>query len=280
MNTPKANENVDRTLRVVSLVVLLLGTGAAFAGLLWSPADLPATPGLHGQGLYWRDTAFVAGGSQGSDLLSLILILPLGVWAIAASRDSLQRLGLVVVHTWWLYLSASLAFGAIAFNELFPLYVVLMPASAVALLLALNGLGVSKVPRGMPVFLVGCGILTGLSWAILLWLEMTSGAFPPATYYTVRTTYTIDLGIIAPACIAAGLALANGWRWGTGLALPLVAFAALLLPMMVLQTVMQIRVGVAFGPEAAVPFIGFTLVSVGATWFLIQTARYLRRIRP
>ena len=131
----------------------------------------------------------------------------------------------------------------------------------------------------MPTFLIGCGILTGLAWAVLLLFERAAGAFPPDTYYTVRTTYAIDLGIVAPGCIAAGLALMRGWRWGLAFALPLLAFAALLLPMMGLQTLMQVRAGVAFGPEAAAPFVGFTLVSAGAIWFLTQAARDLRLVR-
>ncbi len=102
---------------------------------------------------------------------------------------------------------------------------------------------------------------------------MATGAYPPDAYYTVRTTYAIDLGIIAPGCLAAGVTLLKGWRWGLALAVPLLAIAALLLPMMALQTVMKLRAGVAFGPEAAAPFVWFLLVSAGATCFLWRLAR-------
>jgi hypothetical protein len=38
--------------------------------------------------------------------------------------------------------------------------------------------------------------------------------------------------------------------------------------MMALQTIMQLRAGVGFGPESAAPFFGFILVSGGAVCFL------------
>jgi hypothetical protein len=52
------------------------------------------------------------------------------------------------------------------------------------------------------------------------------------------------------------------------LAVPLLGIAALLLPMRVSQTVMQLRAGVTFGPEVTAPLVGFSLISVGATCFL------------
>lgn len=166
--------------------------------------------------------------------------------------------------------------GAAAFNEAFPLYVAMIPTSTAGLALALWGLGKIATPRFLPAFLIGCGVVTGLAWSFLLWLEMTSGAFPPETCCTARTTYAIDLGVIAPGCIAAGLTLWRGARWGPWLALPLLSIAVLLLPMMVLQTVMQLRARVALGPEAAAPFIGFTLVSGGTAWFLRALLREAR----
>lgn len=264
-----------KSLRLLSGITLVLGFVTAMAGLFWTPGPPIEAPDLFGQGLYRRDTIFVAGGALGSDLLGLCLILPASLWAIFGRLTAARRLILVGVHTWWLYLSASLAFGAIAFNEAYPLYVALMPLSAWALILSLQGLTLERTPRGLPAFLVGAGVITGLAWSVLLWIEMTSAAFPPETYYTVRTTYAADLGLIAPGCVAAGIGMTRGQAWGTWLGLPLLWLAALLLPMMVLQTIMQLRAGVAFGPEAGAPFVGFGLVSGGAIWFLMHLRRHL-----
>jgi hypothetical protein len=57
---------------------MLLAGFAAMAGLFWTPSnDVVLKSELYGLGLYRRDTPFVAGGSQGSDLFSLFVVLPL-----------------------------------------------------------------------------------------------------------------------------------------------------------------------------------------------------------
>lgn len=254
---------------IITVLAVVLGAVAAAAGLFWTPpAGMAPAPEFYGHGLYRRDTPFTAGGAQGSDLLTLLLVVPAALWALAGRGGSRRMLVLAVAHSWFLYLGASLSFGAIAFNELFPLYVALVPLSTIGFALALRGFGAPPTPRWLPAFLLACGIVTGAAWSLLLWLEMTTGAYPPATYYTARTTYALDLGVIAPGCIAAAVALWRGWSWGMALAVPLLSIAALLLPMMAFQTVMQLRAGVAFGLEAAAPFLGFSVVSAGAAFFL------------
>jgi hypothetical protein len=240
---------------------------------MWTPPGEVAAPGLHGRGLYRRDTPFVAGGAQGADLLTLLAIVPAALWALAGRLDRRRLLVLVVALSWLLYVAVSLAFGAVAFNEAFPLYVLLLPISAAGLALALRALGDVPVPRGLAAFLAACGLATAGAWSLLLWQEMAAGAFPPTGYYTARTTYALDLGIIAPGCLAAALALWRRWPGRRALALPLLALAATLLPMMALQTAMQLRAGVTFGPEATVPLAGFGFLSAGAVWFFWRMAR-------
>ena len=264
----------DHWLRLVSFLALALAILAAIAGLLWTPpGDMGDHPELFGRGLYRRDTPFTAVGAQGADLVTLLLILPTTLWALAGALTHPRRLVLAVALSWTLYLGMSLSFGAVAFNEAFPLYVLMMPMSALGLALALNPLAPTRTPRWLPGFLLACGLVAGAAWSLLLWLEMTTDAYPPQSYYTVRTTYALDLGLIAPGCIAASDGLRRGRSWGMVLAIPLLAIAAFLLPMMLAQTVMQVRAGATFGPEAAAPLAGFSLVSAGAAWFLWRLAR-------
>jgi hypothetical protein len=251
--------------RIMCLLTLALGGLAAVAGLFWTPpGEFPVSSDLYGQGLYRRDTPFVAGGAQGSDVLTLIVVVPVTLWALVGHPDVKRLVVLAAAQSWFLYLNLSLAFGSVAFNEVFPVYTLLIPVATVGLALCLHRLENLACPSWLPGFLAACGVVTGAAWTLLLWAEMTSGSFPPDSYYTVRTTYALDLGVIAPGCLASALALRKDWPWGIALALPLLAIAGLLLPMMVAQTLMQLRAGVAFGPEAAAPLIGFSLVSGGA----------------
>ena len=144
--------------------------------------------------------------------------------------------------------------------------------AALGVTLSLGTLELRSPPPYLPAFLMACGVVTGAVWSLLLWLEMSSGAYPPATHNTARTTYALDIGVIAPGCIAAAVGLWRGRVWGYWLGVPLLVIAALLLPMMATQTIMQLRAGVSFGPEAAAPFLGFGLLSGGAIWFLARLA--------
>lgn len=265
--------SIAARLRIAAIAAISLGCVAAAAGLFWTPpGGMAVTPELYGEGLYRRDTPFTAGGVQGADLVTLILILPAGLWAVAHPLTRPRLLVLAVALSWLLYLGVSLSFGAVAFNEAFPLYVLMIPLSALGLVLALDRIGQPATPRWLAVFLLACGLITGAAWSLLLWFEMAAGLYPPQSYYTVRTTYALDLGLIAPGCIAAATGLRRRRPWGMALAVPLLAIAALLLPMMLAQTVMQVRAGVSFGAEAAAPLLGFSLLSAGAAYFLLRLA--------
>ncbi len=259
----------------MTLLGLALSVSAAAMGLFWSPAhDLQLPPELYGSGLYRRDTPFIAGGSRGSDLFSLFAVAPVAAWAALSSLSRRWQFVLLsAAHAWWLYLGISLAFGAVAFNEMLPAYIAMLPVSILGVALALNGMERADAPDFLAPFLVVCGAMTAAAWVFLLWVEISADQFPPTTYYTVRTTYALDLGLIAPGCVAAGIAAGSRWAWWPILAIPLLGVCAALLPMMALQTAMQLQAGVTFGPEAAAPLVGFGVISPVAAWFLWMIAR-------
>ena len=86
-------------LRTVSAIVAALGAAVALAGLSWTPPGaLPDHAALYGQGLYRRDTPFNAGGAQGSDILTLMLVLPAMLWAMVGRLCPLRRIVLAGAH--------------------------------------------------------------------------------------------------------------------------------------------------------------------------------------
>lgn len=100
-------------LRIITVLAVILGAVAAAAGLFWTPpGGMASASELYGRGIYRRDTPFAAGGAQGSDLLTLLLVVPAALWVLAGRGGSRRMLVLAVAHPWFLYLGASLSFGA------------------------------------------------------------------------------------------------------------------------------------------------------------------------
>ena len=146
-------------LLAVALLAILLASLAAAAGLFWSPPDeMPPASELYGRGLHRRDTAFNAGAAHGSEIVTVILVLPAALRALAGPLDRVRLTDLAVLLALALCLGASLSSGAIAFNEAFPLHVLLTPLSVLSLGLVLRTYDVLTAPRWQSALLVACGL--------------------------------------------------------------------------------------------------------------------------
>jgi hypothetical protein len=283
-------ERWGRRARLATLPPLALGAIAAASGLFWPGGGGPdavtsvwgEVVSLHGRGLYRHDTAFFAGGAQGSDAVTLLLALPLGL-ALALRRTTAA--GLLVsagVMAWLVYVYASLALGAVVYNPLFLVYVATYASAGIALLITVTaaaGLRRGTVPRapGLALFLTASGVMTLGVWLGPLAASLLAGSTPALLdHYTGRVTDALDLGIITPACFAAAILVARRRPLGVLLAAPLLVLEAMLLPMIVAQLIRQLSLGVAFAPaEIAGPIGGFLALSALALIFLV---RLLRRI--
>lgn len=289
-DTPDHAGRPGRGARLAALPPLSLATAAAVAGLAWpgdgGPEAVPSVWGevvpLYGRGLYRHHTVFFAGGAQGSDAVTLLLALPLGL-TLAARRATVPRLLVLAgVMTWIAYVYGSLALGAVVYNPVFLLYVATYASAGVALFVAAAEAGRLRrgpVPRapGLALFLAASGVVTLGVWLGPLAGSLFAGSTPALLdHYTGRVTDALDLGIVTPACFAAAILVARRRPLGLLLAAPLLFLEAMLLPMIVAQSARQVSLGVAFAPsEIAGPIGGFVVMSALALLFLI---RLLRRV--
>lgn len=275
---------------LISLATLSGGLAlvAALAGLLWpgegSPVPFTTIRGqsvlLYGQGLYRHDTLFSAGAFKGSDLLVVGGVLPLLlVGTLAYRRGSLRGAFLLTgALSYLLYNSASMAFSA-AFNQLFLVYVALFSASLFAVILALRTLERttvrehfgSRLPRRTAagiLFLTGPG--TALLWLSVFLGSLLSGEAPAELgSYTTLFTHGLDIAVIAPAAVLAGVLLLRHEPLGAVLGIPILVLCTLIGPMVILQTIMQLQVGVAFSTSQFIVMIGgfvtMSLLAAGVT---------------
>jgi hypothetical protein len=235
----------------LSVLIAVLALVVAGAGLLW-PGDEGSTTfttqrgqvvELYGRGLYRHDTLFTGALNRGTDAITLVLGIPLLVVALHRYRRGSLRGGLLLLGAlaWFVYVGASYALGAVAYNDLFLVYVALFSASLFALVLAFRSLDLrsfaarvsNQMPRrGLSVFLLASGVLTLGVWLITPLSALIGRETPERLdIYTTLFTHAFDMAVIVPALLIAGMLVRRGDPLGYVLAFPLFVLEMLLAPM-------------------------------------------------
>ena len=202
---------------LLSVVVLLLMVVQSALGLAVS-------------GLYPEEVWAVA-ALRANDLVTLVVVAPARALALAASRrrptsaSVLVWLGLLFYGT---YNYAYYAFGT-AFSDAFLLHVAAFTASTAALVLLGSVLDAPEVARGVvagtrarvvAVFtmLVGVALLGAwgeISVRFALTGDLPANVMPPSAVHLV---YGLDMGVLAPMFVLAGVLLWRRAPWGAVLA--------------------------------------------------------------
>lgn len=294
---PQPSPDRRRSLLRISWALGLFAFAAAATGLLWRGSGegfsvstfRGQTAEIYGRGLYANDTLFVAGNNMASDLVTLLVALPLLALAMRLYlRGSLRgQLLLLGTFGYFVYYGASYALGAVAFNELFLVYVAMFSASVFGLVVSFGSFdpvrmrrAAAGLPRRLPGwFMVASGVVT-----LGIWLTEPIGALlsgdPPKHLDTHTTLFTnaLDMGIIVPAAILAGVLILRRKPFGFVLAFSLLVLEALLMPLITIATIVQIDLGLDFTPgEVVGPIAGFSAFAVTAVYLIVLL---LRRIPP
>ncbi|GAA1750958.1 hypothetical protein GCM10009767_07410 [Kocuria aegyptia] len=277
------------------LIAVLAGIAAA-VGLLQQggPGPFPVetvrgqVAEISGYGLYRYDTVFTAAGSQATDLVTLVAGLPLLLAATLGWWRGSTRAGLVLLGTlgYFLYVYAGYALGAIAYNELFLLYVVAFSAALYAFVLVFaaffrqdpDRLFPPGTPRrGPAVLMFASTVVLVVVWGIPLVNAAVTGAAPEGLGpYSTEFTEALDLAVITPATVWAGVLILRRDRRGYLIAVSLLVLEILLAPLIIAQTVLQLRAGVTFTlGEIIGPIFGFVVLAVAAIAVLVAILRHV-----
>lgn len=280
----------------LSTLVLVLALVAAGAGLLWrddgSSYTVTSLRGeeveIYGRDLYRYDTLFSGAGNKGTDAVSLFFGVPLLAVGILLYRRGSLRGGLLLAGalTWFLYVYASYALGAVAYNSMFLVYVALLGTSLYALILTFRSIDPAllsarlseRAPRrGVATFLFTSGLVTFAVWIISPVTALIDGG-PPDGLDTNTTLFTtaLDAAVIVPAVGIAGRLILRRDPFGYLFAAALLLLEALLAPMIAAQMVSQLSAGVDFTTAEIIgPIAGFTTIALLAIWMLIRLLRAL-----
>jgi hypothetical protein len=287
-------------------LIVVLALFAAGVGLFYpdvgSPFTFTAVRGeivqIWGQGWYRYDTPIGALSFKAGDLITLFLAIPALIVSFVLYRQGSLRGGLFLsgALAYFLYTYISLGFGA-TYNNLFIVYVLIFSASLFGLILALTSFDIQTLPahfadtlphRGIGIFLIVSGIILSVIWLVLSIIPalLQNKAAPEAYFYTTFMTGIVDIGIVAPALLLAGVLMHGRAPLGYLLASTMLVFTCILGPSLaaggtiqVLEEVITIGQAMAF----TVPFIILALIAIGLTMRLFrsfsETAPKIRSIK-
>jgi len=283
---------ISKAVIVLCMLAALFGAVEAGTGLFWMGGGQPFTfTALHGesvqingQGIYAFDTAFKVPILRGTDAVSLFLALPLLVIALWLYRRGSLRGGvlLVGVLSFYVYNAASLALG-VAYNNLFLVYVAYFSTSLFAFILVINSIDgqvlANRVGPGFPhtgaavlMFVAGLALL--VAWLGDILAALATGGVPDIGSYTTEVTYVIDLGIIAPLTVLAGIQVLRRRAMGYRLALVIMILLAIVGVMVSSQTAFQLAAGIDLPlPVLIGKTVSFVLLAVFAVGILARTFR-------
>ena len=283
------------TLRWLVLLITILAAFTASVGLFSTHGEGPFefttlhgdTVQIYGRGLYRYDTPLIAVGYRVSDAFTLIVGIPLllvSFWLY--QRGSMRgKILLTGALLFFLYNFGSLGIGA-AYNNLFLVYIILtmltfLGASGLLLSFDLQTFPTffsDRVPcRGISLFLIISGVALFCIWLFLSILPalLASGVPPEVASYTTIITFVLDMAVIAPVLVSAGVLLRGAEAWGYVLASVLLIFIdALGLSLLVMGIAQQLAGLMNLGQ-----FIGFVVSFAILTLFSLRfTITLLRNI--
>ena len=260
-------------LNSLAVVTAAVGAVVAIVGLFSgapAPVEVESVRGLavqlYGSGVYRYDTLFTGAGNRGTDLVTLAVGVPLMIGCLIAVRKGSARGRLLMpgAFAWFLYVYSTMSVGA-AYNQLFLAYVALFAISIFGGALALRAVDTATLiaqahalPKRWPGWLlVVSGIATPFIWVSPVVAGLVAGAVPDRldTYSTFVTT-ALDVAIITPAALIAGVLVLKGRGLGFVMAVPLLVIEGALAPVIAAQTVFQRGAGIDFAPAELVGPIG------------------------
>ena len=254
--------------QILSEVVLLLMVVQAVLGLAVS-------------GLYPEQTWAVA-AFRGNDLVTLLVAAPVLAVAMLASRRRDSSASVLVwlgmLH-YGVYNYAYYSFGA-AFSGVFLLHVAALVASIGGLLMLGTSIDAGRAARGVAggtrgrvvaVFTTFVGVALVAAWGGLSLRFAVTGTLPANVMppSAVHLVYAIDLSLLAPVFVVAGVLLWRREPWGAVLAVAINASGAVYLGVLWAVGGFQANAGIPGTTWLSPVAIGSVLACLSATLALL-----------
>ncbi len=280
--------------RTLSILLPLIGVLALFASATGLFYETPGQPFpytnhrgeavlIHGHGLYFYDTVRTAAQMQGNDLITLVVGLPLlAISAWLAFRGSLRgKLLLTGTLGFFLYTYMSMSMLT-AYNALFLVYVALFALSLYAFILGMMSFNLASLkqsfsnglPRGwIAGILFFIGFFLAFAWVGRVVPELFFGQTQVLENTTTRVIQAMDLALIAPAAVLAGVLLLRRSAWGYLLSSVFVMKAITMGLGVSAMGINQSLAGVPDSIAIVIPFLVITLVNLVLAVLLLKNVQ-------
>ncbi len=276
----------------LALIIIPLGILAAGAGVFWQGTGEPypfntlrgETVMIRGHGLYRYDTVNSASQEIGTDIVTLLIGIPLLITGIVLSRKGTLRGQLLLTGAlgYFLYTYGAMCFLT-AFNPLFLVYVALFSLSLFGFILSMSSLDVEEVARhiasGFPRRAIASYFIIVAVFLTLAWLGLVASPSltwaPPAGLESAITMViqAIDLGIIVPTSLITATLLLKNHAWGYALSSVMLLKVLTMGAALIAMIIGQILAGLAIDPITSTIF---TLISLSGIILGIITLRNIQ----
>jgi hypothetical protein len=262
------NQSKLKTAYILSIVIGLLIAVASAGGLFLEEL--------------YRNNLWATSQFRGSDLVRLVIVVPLLFAAIIFARRDSPRALLIWLGILWLtvYDYAFYLFGA-AFNEFFLIYVALFSLSILALLFALPYIDATEIarlftPRTPTKWISGYLLLIALFLGGL-WIAQTmsfifTGQAPAsleASGHITEIVFALDLSLLVPGLVLAAIWLWQRRPWGYVLAAMMLVKGTLYPLALLGMGIFATRAGVPDAADLTYFWLFFAAVSLVASAFFL-----------
>ena len=287
-STVKANSIVIR----LAILIIPLALLAAGAGVFWQgngePYPFETLRGeivmIRGHGLYRYDTVNSSSQEIGTDIVTLLIGIPLLITGIVLSRRGSLRGQLLLTGAlgYFLYTYGAMCFLT-AFNPLFLIYVALFSLSLFGFILSMSHLDVDNVARhisdrfprrSVAVYFIIVAVFLTLAWLGLV--ASPSLTWSPPTGLESAITMVIqalDLGVIVPTSFITAILLLKKLAWGYALSSVLLLKILTMGAALIAMIIGQIVAGVSVDPVISGIFV---IISLSGILLGIVTLKNIR----
>lgn len=247
---------------------------------------LASAAGLFVPAVYARESASWAAQGSGQDLVSLFVAAPaLAISAWYVSQRSVRALMVwlgVLIYVVYSYLMYAFF---VHFGPIFPLYVATLGLSSYALAGAAASIDLQELRelwppnfrlRSVSVFLIFIAVAFGLMWLAAIVRALASGSAPEGVAeigLPVNPVHVLDLALLLPLALVAGVAHWRRRAFGLLFATPLLVFFILIDCAIIAMTFFMRARGVAASLAIVPPMAVGIVISVVLSIAMLRVTR-------